>query len=57
MKTANIESCWIEIIKPKAEKLLVCSVYRPPDSSLDAVAEVLDLMFSNVPGKTETILL
>ena len=30
LETDNTETCWIEIIKPKAKKLYVCSVYRPP---------------------------
>ena len=55
--TANIETCWIEIIKPKAKELLICSAYRPPDISLDRSLEDLELMLSNLPANSEVVLL
>lgn len=53
----NIETCWIEIIKPKAKKTYVCSAYRPPDSSVDAFLNNLDSMLSRIPVNTEVVVL
>ena len=57
LETDNIETYWIEIIKPKAKKLYLCSVYRPLDSLIEAFLNDLDSMLSKIPTNTEVIVL
>ena len=34
LQSSHIETCWIEIIRPKTKSLFICSAYRPPDLTL-----------------------
>lgn len=55
--TEIVESCWVEINRPKAKSILVGCVYRAPDVSLDASIEELNSCISNIPPSYEICLL
>ena len=41
LQSSNIETCWIEIIRPKTKSLFICSVYRSPDFNIQTFIEKL----------------
>ena len=51
------ESCVIEISRPKCKKLIIWTIYRAPDSSLEMFIQDLNTSLSSVPVKTKLILL
>ena len=51
------ENCWIEISRPKAKKLLVCTVYRAPNSSLSVFIDNLNAALSKLSNDIELIIL
>ena len=52
----SIESCWIEICKPKAKRMLLGRVYRAPDASLDQTIDELEKIVSDIPTNREILL-
>ena len=54
--TTYIESCWIEICKPKAKTMLIGCVYRAPDALLDCSIEELEKSLLNVSTNYEILL-
>ena len=53
----NIETCWIEIIRPKTKSLFICSVYKPLDSHIDNFIAELNNDISRIQENAEIVLL
>ena len=53
----NIETCWIEIIRPKTKSLFICSVYKPPDAHIDNFIAELNNDISKIQENAEIVLL
>ena len=41
VSSAYIECLWVEIIRPNAKNLVICSVYRPPNGNVSSFCEKL----------------
>ena len=41
LQSSHIETCWIEIIRPKTKSLFICSAHRPPDFNIETLIEKL----------------
>ena len=57
LQSSNIETCWIEIIRPKTKSLFICSVYRSPNFSIQTFIEKLRNDLSEIQERAEVILL
>ncbi len=57
MQNNDIGTCWIEIIRPKTKSLFICSVYKPPDFSIENFIEKLNNDVSKIHENAEVILL
>ena len=55
--TRTIESCWVEICKPKAKPILIGCVYRAPDVSLDGSIDELKESILGIPTNYEILLM
>ena len=53
----GLETCWIEIQRPKAKKLFVCSIYRAPDFPLSTLIDELNSFVNGLPLNMELVLL
>ena len=54
--TEIIESCWVEICKPKAKPLCIGCIYRAPDVLLDRGIEELEKILLDIPTNYEILL-
>ena len=57
LQSSDIETCWIEIIRPKTKSLFISSVYRPPDFNFENFIEKLNKDLSKIQENAEVILL
>ena len=57
LQSSNIETCWIEIIRPKTKSLFICSVYRSPNFNIQTFIENLRNDLSEIQESSEVILL
>ena len=55
--TRTIDSCWIEICKPKAKPVLVGCIYRAPDVPLYCSIEELKERILDIPTNYEILLM
>ena len=53
----SIETCWIEIIRPRTKSMFVCSAYRPPEFPLRYFIEELNKDLGKIPENAEIVLL
>ena len=53
----DIETCWIEIIRPNTKSLFICSVYKPPNFNIENFIEKLENDISKIQEKAEVMLL
>ena len=51
------ENCWIEINRPKAKKLLVCTCYRAPNTSLPVFIDNVTAALAKLSDDIELIIL
>ena len=57
LQSSHIETCWIEIIRPKTKSLFICSAYRPPDFNIETFIEKLKNDLSKIQVNAEVILM
>ena len=57
LQNSDIETCWIEIIRPKTKSLFISSVYRPPNFNIENFIEKLNNDLSKIEENAEVILL
>lgn len=55
--SATSESCVIEITRPKAKKLIIWTIYRAPEGSVNTFIDDLNRYIQNLEDNTELILL
>ena len=47
-QNSDIETCWIEIIRPSIKSLFIYSVYRPPDFDIEKFIDKLNNKLSEI---------
>ena len=57
MLSGNIESCVIEVTRPKTKRIFIFTVYRAPDRPLDSFIDDLNHTLAAFPSEAEVILL
>lgn len=57
LKTVSLETCWVEVTRPKCKKLIICCAYRPPTASIDSGIDELNSLLPSLPPDAEFILL
>ncbi len=55
--SGSIETCWIEIIRPRTKSMFVCSAYRPPEFPLKDFIKELNKDLGKIPENAEIVLL
>ena len=53
LQRSHIETCWIEIIRPKTKSLFICSVYRAQDFNITIFIEKLNSDLSEIQENAE----
>ncbi|XP_028403934.1 uncharacterized protein LOC114526522 [Dendronephthya gigantea] len=57
LSLASAELCSIEILRPKAKKVIVWSIYRPPNGKVEQFVNELNELLLNVADKDELLVL
>ena len=53
----TIETCWIEIIRPRTKSMFIRSAYRPPELPLSNFIEELNKDLAKIPENAQIVLL
>ena len=53
----SMEFCSVEILRPKAKKIVVWSIYRPPSGNIDKFIDEMNGSLENISDRDEVLLL